>query len=41
MESGWIYLSPGNGDGYTWLFFFNGSRAQSGTDPRYPGWWRF
>ncbi len=40
-ESGWAYLSEGNGDGYTWLFFFEGSRAESGTDLDYPGWWRF
>jgi hypothetical protein len=40
-ESGWAYVSEGNGDGHTWLFFFGGSRAQSGTYPEYRGWWRF
>jgi hypothetical protein len=41
MESGWVYTSEDKGDGYTWIYFFDGSRAQSGTDPQYPGWWRF
>ncbi len=40
-ESGWAYVCESNGDGYTWLFFFGGSRALSGTYPEYPGWWRF
>jgi hypothetical protein len=40
-ESGWACVCESNGDGYTWLFFFGGSRALSGTYPEYPGWWRF
>ncbi len=41
MEQGWAYLSENVGDDGIWVFFFNGSRALSGTDPNYPGWWRF
>ncbi|HNX05713.1 MAG TPA: hypothetical protein PKI32_09435, partial [Opitutales bacterium] len=38
-ESGWAYAGDG-GDG-VWLYFFGGSRHNSGTVAQYPGWWRF
>jgi O-glycosyl hydrolase len=39
-ESGWAYVAE-TGDGTTWLYFFEGTRTTGGTDPAYPGWWRF
>jgi len=39
-ESGWAYVAE-TGDGTTWLYFWDGTRATTGTNPEYPGWWQF